>query len=258
MSLNDPDYRDSSGDNQGDDTSFDMESTSVGTKGWFNESTLGMLAWDLFDSAADAADTVTIPYASILTVFRNQLRTGQPLTSIFPLIVALRAQPGAPVAQINALVAAGGMVAANMDAFATTETNDGSISDALPLYTNIALNGGPVRVCGNHDAGTFNALGNRRFLKFSLASTVNATIRAQYTATGSEQVSNAPNPDPDIVLFKGPLLAIAEGTTANQEDLVQTLDAGDYVIEVYEYSHIEPPATGSSRGRTCMNVTITG
>ena len=39
---------------------------------------------------------------------------------------------------------------------------------------------------------------------------------------------------------------------------VRTLDAGDYVIEVYEYSHIETPSSGTSRGRTCYNVTITG
>ena len=259
MALNDPVYRDSSGSSQLNDSWFDMESTTVGTQGWFNESTLGRLGWDLFDSAADASDTVAIPYASIQTVFRNELRTGQPLTSIFPLIVALKAQSGAPVAAINTLVEASGIVAIDMDAFATTETNTGGVADALPLYRNIALNGAAVTVCGNHAAGTYNALGNRRFLKFSLASTVNATIHVQFTSSGSDDpASTPPLPDPDIVLYKGPFLAISEDSTVNQEDLVRTLDAGDYVIEVYEYSHIDPVAAGGSRGRTCMNVTITG
>ena len=265
MALNDPVYRDSSGSRQLDDSWFSLESTSVGTQGWFNESTLGRLAWDLFDSAADSSDrdTVTIPYASIQTVFSNELRTGQPLTSIFPLIVALKVQSGAPVAEINTLVEASDIVAIDMDAFATTETNTGSspgiITDALPLYTNIALNGTAVTVCGNHAAGTYNALGNRRFLKFSLASTVNATIHVQFTSSGSDNpASTPPLPDPDIVLYKGPFLAISEDSTVNQEDLVRTLDAGDYVIEVYESSHIDPVAAGGSRGRTCMNVTISG
>ena len=261
MALNDPVYRDSSGSRQLDDSWFSLESTSVGTQGWFNESTLGRLAWDLFDSAADSSDrdTVTIPYASIQTVFSNELRTGQPLTSIFPLIVALKAQSGAPVAAINTLVEASGIVAIDMDAFATTETNTGGVADALPLYRNIALNGAAVTVCGNHAAGTYNALGNRRFLKFSLASTVNATIHVQFTSSGSDNpASTPPLPDPDIVLYKGPFLAISEDSTVNQEDLVRTLDAGDYVIEVYEYSHIDPVAAGGSRGRTCMNVTISG
>ncbi len=33
--------------------------------------------------------------------------------------------------------------------------------------------------------------------------------------------------------------------------------AGDYVLEIYEYSHVNPTAT-TRRGRTCMTVTITG
>ena len=105
----------------------------------------------------------------------------------------------------------------------------------------------------------YNKLGNRRFLKFSLNATVNATIHAKYTSIGSDPPgASTVTSDPDIVLYKGRFLAIAEGTTADQEDLVRTLDAGDYVIEVYEYSHIEAPASGTSRGRTCFNVTITG
>ncbi len=265
MPLADPVYRDSSGSKQGSDSNFNLETDAAGTKGWFNESTIGRVAWDLFDTTVDTSDTVSIPYASIQAVFRNQLRTEQPLTSVFPFVVALKtAEPGSAAA-INTLVGSNGMVAATMDRFGTTEINDGSddgrVDDAvLPVYANIALNGGVVRVCGNGDVGLFNKLGNRRFLKFSLNATVTATIRADFAPPpASDAVSTVlPRPDPDIVLFKGPEIAIAESDTFDREDLIRTLDAGDYVIEIYEYSHIEAPASGTSRGRTCYNVTITG
>jgi hypothetical protein len=179
--------------------------------------------------------------------------------------VALKTADPGSAAAINTLVASNGMVASTMDRFGTTEVNDGSNDGnvdetALPVYWNIALNGGAVRVCGNRDVGLFNKLGNRRFLRFSLSATVVATIRAQYTPAGSDAPgASTVAPDPDIVLFKGPYLAIAESDANDREDLIRTLDAGDYVIEVYEYSHIEAPASpATSRGRTCYNVSITG
>jgi len=256
MPLDDPVYRDSNGTSQGNDAFFNLETTAVEPKGWYNESTIAALAWDLFDTTND--DTVAIPYASIATVFRTTLRTGQPLTSIFPLIVALKtANPGSAAA-INTLVGNNGMVATTMDPFGSSETNTGGNADALPIYSNVALNGAAVKVCGNRDEGIYNKLANRRFLKFTLNSTVNATIRAVYTSNGSDTGGTPVAPDPDLVLYKGGSIATSESDAANEENMVRMLDAGDYVIEVYEYSHIEDPSTGTARGRTCYNITLTG
>ena len=264
MPLNDPLYRDSYGDKQGNDFGFDLETNNVSPKGWYGESSIGSIVWDLFDSGAEAGDTVTVGYSSILSVFRNQLRTGQPLTSIFPFIVALKAQPGAPVAAIDTLVAAQNIKSSGMDAFGSTETNDGGNvdnPDVLPIYTNISLNGGPAVLCGNHVEGVINKLGNRRFLKFSLNAARTVTITAKYTNTGSADPSaTLPRPDPDIVLFKGPVLDSAESDNIDQESMTRALGLGDYVIEVYEYSHIDPTVTPvpTRRGRTCLSVTVTG
>ena len=153
------------------------------------------------------------------------------------------------------------MVATTLDAFGSTETNNGGNADALPLYANLTLNGPTVKVCGNRVNGFFNKLGNRRLLKFSLAATTNVTITAKFTTSGSDPIlSTTVAPDPDIVLFKGPFLAVADSSAQDKESMVRTLGPGDYVVEVYEYSHIEAPsaANQTARGRTCMNVTITG
>ena len=66
-------------------------------------------------------------------------------------------------------------------------------------------------------------------------------------------------PDPDIVLYRNGYLAIAEMTDANEETLTRALEAGEYVVEVYEWSHIDPTFSASQRrGNTCFNVSITG
>jgi hypothetical protein len=36
------------------------------------------------------------------------------------------------------------------------------------------------------------------------------------------------------------------------------MPAGDYVLEVFEYSHVDPDPNAVRRGPSCMPVTITG
>jgi len=64
--------------------------------------------------------------------------------------------------------------------------------------------------------------------------------------------------DPDIVLYKDGFIAIAEAPMNSEETLTRTLDAGEYVIEVYEWSHIDPSYSAAQRrGNTCFNVSVT-
>ena len=253
MALNDPQYRDSFDVQQGSSFNFNMESNVFDPEGWYNEGSIYSLIWDMYDSVPDDADDVQLGYSPLFEVFRNELRTGQALTSIFPLATALKAQAGAPVAALDALVAAQSIRASDIDAFGTTETNSGGVAEALPLYRDITLNGGGVIVCGSATAGTYNKIGNRRFLKFSLANAGSITIRVVSNGTG------IPEPDPDFWLFGNGEQQVSEEATPNVEQATFDVPAGEYVIEVYEYSHIDPAASNDvSRGQTCMNVTITG
>ncbi len=195
MVLAEPQYRDSFGSRQGSSFGFNMETDTSSPEGWFNESSIYTLVWDLYDVPADGIDAVQLGYGPMFTVFRNELRTGHALTSIFPLVVGLKAQAGAPVGGIDALVAARGIRATDIDAFGSTETNSGGVQDALPLYTDIAVNGAAVQVCGNASAGLYNKVGNRRFLKFSVAGARTLTIRVTSNDPG------APVPDPDFGLY---------------------------------------------------------
>ena len=115
------------------------------------------------------------------------------------------------IAEHPDLIAAQWIRASDIDAFGTTEINSGGVAEALPLYRDITLNGPGVIVCGSATAGTYNKIGNRRFLKFSLANAGSITIRVTSSGAG------IPAPDPDFWLFgNGPAAGFGGGDAQRQ------------------------------------------
>lgn len=252
MVLNDPIYKDSLGTAQGSRFDFSLEDNTAVPAGWFNEDSIGILVWDLYDAANDNPDAVALGYGPIFEVLTTGLRTTPALVSVYPFLDALKARAGAPVAAINALAQSQSIF--GTDPYGAGETNAGSVTDVLPIYTALTVDGGAQRVCGTTQAGTYNAIGNRRFLRFTLGSTRTVTITVEYAASGS--VTGGPDPDPDLVLYRNGFFDYSE-ETGQTETLTRNLEAGDYVIEVYEWSHVDSLAT-SRRGRTCLDVTVGG
>jgi hypothetical protein len=153
------------------------------------------------------------------------------------------------------LIASQSISAVDIDAFGSTEKNNGGVAQALPLYTDIFLNGPATSICGSASEGTYNKIGNRRLLKFSLAGATTITINVAWNGAGG----SLPQPDPDFWLYGDGAPKVAQSTIPNTEQATYSVPAGSYVIEVYEYSHIDPSASNNiSRGVTCMNVTVTG
>jgi hypothetical protein len=278
MVLDDPLYRDSFGTAQGGDFNFNIETDVFSVPGWYSEASIHRIVWDLYDAANDAADAdgVTIGYGPMFDVFRAELRSDVPLTSLFAFISALKQQPTMPVAAIDLRVEAEGapgtsfgIDSQNIDAYATTETHSSvalvSTDLVLPIYSEIVLNGPSVRLCGDAEVtapggetvpGSYNKLGNRRFLKFNVPTP--RVIDVQVTCNVSDPTCvGSPQPDPDLVLSQGPSLQFSDSADAFTERLRTSVQSGEHVLEIYEYSHIDTEAT-SRRGRTCMTVTITG
>jgi hypothetical protein len=260
MVLNDPLYRDASGKLQGEVLRFDLERGQTASRGWFSETSVQAIAWDLFDAAND--DGVSIGYGPMHRVLRDTMRDGIPLTSVFSFVTPLKQLPGVPGAAVDARVEAEGIVAATMDAYATTETHFGPLplsdrNKVLPVYSDIALNGAAVRLCGGRPTGGFyNKIGNRRFLKFSVPGS--RTINVQVTCpVGDASCAGQPAPDPDFALYRGRTVQFAESETPFVEELQKNVEAGDYVLEIYEYSHVDLEDV-ARRGDTCLTVRITG
>jgi PKD repeat protein len=276
MVLDDPIYRDSFGVAQGSDFGFDMENGTSSVPGWYSESSIHLVVWDLYDAANEPGDNVTLGFGPIHDVLRTELRDGVPLGSLFSFITALKQRPGVPVADVDSRVEAErlvgtslGIVSTTMDAYASTETHSGvavtSADLVLPVYTAITPNGPAARLCtssqlsvpdGATVPGSFNKLGNRRFLRFSVPAARTLRIRVSCPAADAS-CAGSPQPDPDFVLSRAADITVAEDATSAVEEIDVPVTAGDYVLEIYEYSHVDPTAA-SRRGRTCMTVTITG
>jgi PKD repeat protein len=276
MVLDDPVYRDSFGVAQGEDFGFDMENGIATVPGWYNETSIHRIVWDLYDAANEPGDNVTLGFEPIYDVLRTELREGVPLVSLFPFITALKQRPGVPTSDVDARVEAErlagtslGIVSTTMDAYASTETHSGvaatSVDLVLPVYAPVTPNGPAVRLCassqlsvpdGTTVIGSFNKLGNRRFLRFSLPAARTLRIRVSCPASDAT-CAGLPQPDPDFVLSRASDVTVADEGTSTVEERSIAGTAGDYVLEIYEYSHVDPSAI-NRRGRTCMTVTITG
>ena len=254
MVLGTPVYSDSLGTSQSQRFTFNVENENNAPAGWFNEGSVESIIWDLYDTVSDGVDTVSIGYAPMFSVFRNELRTGQALTSIYPFATGLKTIVSSTEAnKIDVLMHRESIF--GTDAFGSDETTDGNVPQSLPIYTDLTVGGGTKTVCTTAAIGFYNHIGNRQFLKFSLASGRAVTIRVEYTSAGSTSPFT-PTPDPDFQLYEGGFLTSSESDAANVETLTRTLGAGDYVLEVYDYSHVDRSSNAQRRGITCMNVSV--
>ena len=261
MVLNDPVYRDSfSGID--DDGGFNLESDTAQVHGWYSESSVGGILWDIFDPAGESGDTVALGFAPIYSVLIGSQVTSDALTSIFQFAAALRDANPASVTGINALLSRES-IATGSDAFASAETNNGGSATALPIYASIAVAQAPQIICTSASAGSMDLdkLGNRRFLRLDIPSSMTVTIMA----TGTVDPLNASSQqatDPDIFLFRRGFFQRSESTPAQADPFPRSetmsnvaLTAGVYVIEVYDFNLRN---TGTSTTPHCMTVSVTG
>lgn len=249
MVTDDPVYRDAFGSMQQFGFEIDVESNNglASNNGWFSESSVQSILYDLYDAVDDGVDSVSLGFAPIFQVLTNEQRNTPALTSIFPFIAALKATNPVDSANIDAVVEGQDIVSVTIDQYGSSEINDGGDSlDVLPIYTPVTIGGGSAQVCSiggvAADPGTFNKLSNSRFLRF----TVNAQGTFDFSASGAAG-------DPDMVLHdRGTALIVSESTVVGSEAFSFTLAPGEYVLEVYEFGNQLPPAVG----RTCFDITI--
>ncbi len=258
--LNDPDARDSATDN-GDpySTGFNIETNpqTVPSGGcWCSESSVWSILWDLHDNATDTNDAVALGFQPIWDVLIGAQRTTPAFTTIFSFVTALKTARPAEAAAINTLIAAQNIDAATINAYATSETHVPPVVPsiaALPIYT-LATVGGPAVVLRTvDDANTFglvrhNKLGNRRFIRFTLAAP-----DPSLTITASS--SNPNNPDTDFIVFRnGDFVTAATAPPAATETATFNAPAGDYLIDVYDCAN----GCGTAQGTPGdYNLTVT-
>lgn len=246
-------YQDSQGSGQASGSCLGLESNTSAANclstphpGWYSELSITHALYDFFDSNADGVDTVSLGFTPIYDVMTQEMKSTHALTSIYPFAAALKSHNASSAAGIDQILGAES-IAANaptFDDYGAGETNDAGDPSVLPVYKPIAIGVPVANVCSDANFGPVNKLGVSKFLTFTLLAAQTVTISAAGTGTA----------DPDLVLYgSGSLIALANTDTSNVQTLTQSnLAAGDYVIEVYEYSNTQT----TPAGKTCFTVSI--
>ena len=259
MVLDDSVYRDSSRAAQSRGFSINVEANDIANEfpgvdinmdgfsdipafpGWFTEASVQSILYDIYDSDDDGSDSISAGLGPIYDVLTSASYVNSPLfTSAHLFLDAIKNRLPASAAQIDTLAAFQDITVS--DALGSTETNDGGGSDVLPIYTDLSV-GGIQEVCVSYDFGVSennNTLGNRRYLR------VLGLSEDFYTITVSRS-SGSDSTDPDFVIYRQPdFAAMGQSETVNLEQAGGTLDAGDYLIEVFNFN----------QANACFNVSI--
>jgi len=156
-------------------------------------------------------------------VINGPMRQADAVISPFVLFAAYRQQRPDQASTLDFLLQGEGIVGPTIEPYGSTEINNASSPNVLPVYTPISLGGAAVQVRSTDEFGVGNKLSTHRFLRLNVPATTNVRFRA--TAAAGR--------DPDMrVLRRG--VPIGPIPTPANEDFSLVLQPGDYVLDVYD------------------------
>lgn len=227
MALNAPVYFDTLGLSQSSGFNFNVESGTSMSKGWYSESSVQRILYDVYDSNDDGNDTLSLGFAAIHQVFTGPEKITPAFTSIFTFITALKAENTGDTAEIDSIVSSEN-IAVITDIYGTGRTNK---ANAYPYHD--LTPGTPLAIVISNADGTYNKLSNRQYVKFTIATSGTYTIKVQQ--------SNGTNADPDFYVFDTSpfsMVNFSDGTELGVEEKSIWLMAGEYLMDVSDYKNI--------------------
>jgi len=257
MVLNDPVYKDGYGSTLFAGFSFSLEdnNSSSPNPGWYNESSVQVVIYDLFDSINDGVDNLSLGFGPFYqTIADSGIENKEALMSIFSFREVFDDLYPAYSGQLAALLNQQDIH--GTDQYGSNETNNLSLysgnSSILPLYRQLDVDGPSVNVCSTDDFDSYsegNKAGSASFLKFSIATTGN--YQTNLTRTSATTSST----DPDFYIYQnGSTVGVGDSADDNIETATTTLNSGDYVMEVYHFGNIDDDDTNNSKA--CFDVTL--
>lgn len=260
MILDDPLYRDSGRAQQGTDiVRQDVENNVHVSSGWYSEASVQSILYDLYDAADDGADTANFGLGPIFGAFTDPAyKDTEAFTTIFAFLEALSNQTGITASEITALTNAQNINGAT--GFGVGETNNGGLSDGLPVYLTVPTNGTSVDFCSRNNFGLYNKHGNRRYLRVDIPTA--GTYRFSMLQNARED--NPADGDPDFLIYKdgqqirqaiGDVLQGGSGA-ARQEIGTLNLTTGTHVIDAYAFRNARFGATEAGSGDICYTFTV--
>jgi hypothetical protein len=276
MPTDDSVYVDTQGYHQQKSFSFDLETPASANPhpGWYSEESVQEIVYGIYDPNTSAPYALALGFAPIYDVMTQDQRNTLALTSIFPFVHGLKMRLPSDASNISNMVTKQSIdpVMDDYGGNQTSNAGDPASPDILPIYRDATVNGSAVNVCSTDAFSSssytdgVNKLGSRQFVKFTAAAGGSYTMTAKATSVPSGHYA-----DPDMVLHHAGPIAISDGppdktactaaTPLNcHETFTKSLSAGDYVLEVYEWTNTNryddpqyPPI-----GKTCFDVSVAG
>jgi len=250
--LEDPIYRDSFGNQQGNGFIIDVEENVNPSIGWYSEGSVQSILYDLFDTDDDGADTTSVGLGPIYGAFVDpDYAETEAFTTIYAFLKALDNQPGVNAAEVEALTAAQNIFGTGE--FGEGETNSGGIAMTLPVYLDLPTDGTPVPFCSFDNFGDFNRHGNRRFFRIEIPANGNYLFSMIQTTAGPG--------DPDFFIFRqGTFVAVGGSADSRQEIGLVNLQAGTHVMDAHAFDNVgsddQIAQGGLTRRDICYNFTV--
>lgn len=252
--LDDPFYRDSNSAQQASGFSINVESNNNAPPGWYNEGSVQSILYDIYDSADDGSDNISLGLEPIYNVLVDPAYTGaEYFTTIFLFADRFKALSPANSAGLDALL--GGQSINGTGQNGSGETNDGNVgtvSKVLPLYQTLT-SGGSIEICSVDNAGEYNKLGIRTYIEFTPPASRSYNLSMVKT-------SGPAGRDPDFAIFDSGTFvddSTSDSSTSQREDWTGTLQGGTkYIIDAFDWQNVGG-AFGSSTtpGDSCYNFT---
>ena len=227
MALDNPIYFDTLGVSQSTGFYFDVELGTSTSNGWYSESSIERILYDLYDNTDDGNDILSLGFAPIHEIFTGAEKITPAFTSIFTFIKALKDENAGDVGMIDAIVSSEN-IATITDIYGT-----GRINKPLDYPYKDLILGNPLAIQIGTVYGTYNKLNNRKYVKFTLLSAGTYSITVQQT--------NGTSSDPDFYLFDTSpfgMIDFSESIVAGREQKSVSLSAGDYLLDISEFKNI--------------------
>ena len=240
-------YRNSYGFNQRKTSSFALDELNHTIAGWYSESSVASIIYNLFDADNDGVDAIELGFDPIFQVLRsNAYRTSESLTTLFTFIHQLKQQRSEYEA-INALTTSQHTEDVVDDFGSNEDIGNNDIAgdkDVDVIYKQLQLNTS-AEVCSNNQFGNINKLGVSQFLK------LDADLNKSYQF----QISSTDNGRAVVVVYKRGVeiirhQAVSNGASLNFSHNLQ----GQYIVTLAHFSYLEDE--DSSSGRRCFDVLV--
>lgn len=246
IALANPLYSDTSGAGQATGGSFDVRLGETTNPGWFKESSVERVFWDLSNASA-------VGFGPVWNVIKTGLKTSPALTSIHAFARALvTSAPGASGTVQSVLGTQN--IALPVSPYAENETNFGNpvIANLSPIYmTYSGLGTNLTNVCVGTAADPTlagNKAGSFRYIRLP------ALQGGSRTFTLARTSSTTANSDPDFVLYDSQGARLdASSAVNNTETATTTLTTGDYVLAVTDFNQFVSSGRNSS---ACFTLTV--